>query len=84
MTNHASAAKRLRRDEKMRKINHAKKNKMRTLIKKVIKAKEENSENLKEITREAQSWISKCSKWGIIHHNTASRRVARVFRISGL
>ena len=78
MANHKSAAKRAKQNEVKRLRNRATKSSMKTAIKKAVEAKKEGADNVTELFKHAQSLISKAGKKGVVHKNTASRRVARL------
>lgn len=79
MANHKSAEKRVRQNEKRRKINRANRSKLRTQIKKLRAAialhdKEQGSSLLNPTI----SLIDKAVNKGIIHKNTAARYKSRL------
>ena len=81
MANHKSALKRARQNEVKRVRNKSHKTKAKTAIKAVIKAIAENSqESSREALREAVSVIQRTASKGIIHKNTASRKISRLSR----
>ncbi len=51
---------------------------MKTAIKKVQAAKDEGGENTVELFKAAQSVIAKAAKKGILHKNTAARKISRL------
>lgn len=79
MANHASAQKRIRRNARRADINGARRGRIRTFIKKVElalaagKAKEAE-EALKVAQPEIQRGVAK----GILHKNTAARKMSRL------
>ena len=85
MPNITSAKKRVRQIEKRQKINVARKSDIKTAIKKVLLALEQNNVELaKTLLREAESKISRAKGKGIMHANTAARKVSRLARkVSG-
>lgn len=55
---------------------------MNTAIKKVqTAAAEEGNEDVQELFKSAQSFIAKAGKKGIIHKNTAARKISRLSKI---
>ena len=55
---------------------------MNTTIKKVqAAAQEEGTDNAQELFKAAQSSIAKAAKKGVIHQNTAARKISRLSRI---
>jgi len=78
-----SALKRVRQAEKRRLRNRAVKTTIKTLIKKVEAAV--NSKNREAVQRafiEATRVITSAASKGIIHSNTASRKVSRLARLA--
>jgi len=54
---------------------------MNTTIKKVqAAAQEEGSDNAQELFKAAQSSIAKAAKKGVIHKNTAARKISRLYK----
>ena len=79
MANHKSAEKRIRRNEAKYIINHARKSRISTFIKRVEKAIADNNKKLaKEEFRLAESEIMRGVSKGILHLNTAARRVSKL------
>jgi len=78
LANHKSAAKRAKQNEKRRLRNRSARSAMKTAVKKVLSAKTEKAENTGELLCSAQSIISKAAKKGIIHKNTAARKISRL------
>lgn len=55
---------------------------MNTSIKKVqAAAQEDSNENAQELFKAAQATIAKAAKKGVIHKNTAARKISRLSRI---
>ncbi|TAL26156.1 MAG: 30S ribosomal protein S20 [Nitrospirae bacterium] len=78
-----SAIKRIRQAEKHNLRNSAVRSRMKTLSKKVEEAaaeknKEQLGKLLKETTKAIQSAVSK----GVLHKNTASRKISRLSRLA--
>lgn len=82
MANHASAWKRMRQNVVRRARNVHFKSFVRSRIRKVREAVSSgNSEGVTDLLRQAISAIDSVSSKGIIHSNTASRRVARLSKL---
>jgi small subunit ribosomal protein S20 len=82
MPNHKSALKRLRQDKKRRDRNRYWKSTMRTAIKKVRAAVEENNQEAAKTTlRDATSMIAHVASKGVIHKRTASRKISRLAKL---
>ncbi|MFK5951837.1 MAG: 30S ribosomal protein S20 [Desulfobacterium sp.] len=82
MANHKSALKRAKQSENRRIRNKSTRSAMNTTIKKVqAAAQEEDSDNAQELFKAAQSSIAKAAKKGVIHQNTAARKISRLSRI---
>ncbi|MDM8541099.1 30S ribosomal protein S20 [Desulfococcaceae bacterium HSG7] len=83
MANHKSAVKRARQNEKRRERNKI----VRTGIKNVTKnvrlvaQKKEDSEIVLKTLNNAKSVIDKAAKKGVIHKNTASRKISRLTKL---
>ncbi len=80
MANHKSAAKRAKQNEVRHMRNKSTRSSMKTAVKKVIAAQESKAEDTAELLKGAQSLIAKAAKKGIIHKNTASRKISRLAR----
>ena len=79
MANHASARKRVRRNERRAVINTARRSRIRTFIKKVESAiADGNADNAKDALKVAQPEIQKGVSKGIMHKNTAARKISRL------
>ncbi len=81
MANHKSAIKRARQSEEQRQRNRSRKTRMKSVVRKLeetinAKTKEDAAENLKL----AVSIIEKTASKGVIHKNTASRKISRLAR----
>ncbi len=81
MANHKSAIKRARQSEEQRQRNRSRKTRMKSVVRKLeesINAKTKDSavEDLKM----AVSIIEKTAAKGVIHKNTASRKISRLSR----
>ena len=81
MANHKSAIKRLHQNEKRRLRNRSVKTRMKNTIKMTRAAARGSSAD--EASRQldaAKSIIDKAAKKGVIHKNTAARKIARLSR----
>ena len=75
MANHTSAKKRIRRNARRAAINGARMSRIRTFVKKVEMAIESgDAENARTALRNAQPEIQR----GVLHRNTASRKISRL------
>lgn len=82
MANHASALKRLRQNVKRRARNRYWKSSMRTAIKAVRSAVEENDNPTAQTQlKEAISLIAHVAGKGVIHKKTASRKISRLTKL---
>lgn len=79
MANHASAKKRVRRNARRTEINTARKSRMRTFIKKVEQAVEAgDAATAQQALQQVQPEIHRGIAKGIIHKNTAARKISRL------
>lgn len=80
MANIKSAKKRARQNEKRRVINVARRSTVKTSIKKVMAALEANEapDKVMVLFNEAQAQIARACGKGLLHDNTASRKVSRL------
>jgi small subunit ribosomal protein S20 len=79
MANYPSAKKRIRRDQRRTTINHARISRARTFVRKVEKAIESGDRTLAAAAlREAQPHLMSSVNKGLVHRNTASRRLSRL------
>jgi len=82
LANHKSALKRAKQSENRRLRNKSTKSAMNTTIKKVLAAaQEDGNDNAQELFKNAQSSIAKAAKKGVIHQNTAARKISRLSKI---
>ena len=82
MANHKSALKRAKQSENRRLRNKSTKSAMNTTIKKVqAAAQDEGNDNVQALFKAAQSSIAKAAKKGIIHQNTAARKISRLSKV---
>ena len=79
MAQHKSALKKIRRDAKRVLRNHARIMRMRTFIKKVEKAiTSGNKAEANEALKLAQPEIMRSVSKGVLHRNTAARKMSRL------
>ncbi|MCP4115938.1 MAG: 30S ribosomal protein S20 [Desulfobacteraceae bacterium] len=83
MANHKSAAKRAKQNEVRRIRNKSTRSSMNTAVKKVRIAIENGADNTAELLNSAKSIIAKAAKKGVIHQNTAARKVSRLTKSIG-
>ena len=79
MANHASAKKRIRQTERRNTVNRNRLSRLRTYIKKVEQAIEAgDAAGAKEALKVAQPIIMRGAQKGVLHRNTASRKVSQL------
>ena len=79
MANHSSAKKRIRRNAHRAEVNGARVSRIRTFIKKVETAiASGNAEAAKDALRNAQPEIQRGVSRGVVHRNTAARKISRL------
>lgn len=79
MANHKSAKKMIKVIAKRTLINKMRKSKTRTAIRKLADIiKSGNKENVVLAFRNAESNLHKCVNKGVIHRNTAARKISRL------
>ena len=79
MANHKSAKKRIRRNEAFNEVNNTRRSRIRTFIKKVETAiASGDNDAAREALRVAQPEIQRGVTRGVIHRNTASRKISRL------
>lgn len=79
MANTSSAKKRVRRDERRTEVNRARRSRIRTYVKRVETAIESNDkEAAKAAFVAAEPEIMRGVTRGVLHRNTASRKVSRL------
>lgn len=79
MANHKSAIKRAKQNEKRRLRNKAVKTETKNAVKKVRLAVAENEKDAAvEQLNAAKTVIAKAAKKGVLHRNTASRKISRL------
>ncbi len=80
MANLKSSKKQAIQAEKRRAVNLARRTQVKTAIKKVLTALEKNEDAamLKSLLVEAEAKIARAKNKGLLHANTASRKVSRL------
>lgn len=80
MANIKSAKKKAKQDIVRRDINLARKTSIKNVLKKVLVAleKQEDVAKVKELLKQAESKISRARGKGLLHKNTASRKIGRL------
>ena len=80
MANLKSSKKQAVQAEKRRAVNLARKTQVKTAIKKVLAAleKPEDAATLKSLLADAEAKIARAKSKGVLHANTASRKVSRL------
>lgn len=81
MANHKSAKKRARQSLDKRARNRVVKTKMKNVIKLVRSAEGQDAAEVTKILSQAKSVIDKAAKRGVIHKNTASRKISRLSKL---
>jgi len=82
MPNLKSAKKRVKQSEKRRIINASRKTGLKTAIRKVQDSLERGDaiEDIKKLMVEAESKIARAQGKGVIHRNTAKRKISKLAR----
>jgi small subunit ribosomal protein S20 len=81
MANSAQARKRVRQTERRSTVNRERLSRIRTFVKKVEKAiAEGDKDGAKAALKDAQPELMRGAKVGVLHKNTASRKVSRLAR----
>lgn len=81
MANHKSAIKRARQNEEQRVRNRSRKTRMKNVIRNLDEAIAGKSpEKAAEQLKKAVSVIAKTASQGVVHKNTASRKISRLTR----
>jgi small subunit ribosomal protein S20 len=79
MANTASARKRIRQTQKRTVLNHARKSRMRTFVKKVETAiASGNKQEAAAALQEAQPEMQRAAGKGVVHKNTVARKLSRL------
>ena len=83
MANHKSALKRARQNEEQRVRNKTTRTRVKGVVKDVRKLAADNAgEQLAVELKAAQSEIDKAGKKGVIHKNTAARKISRLAKLA--
>jgi small subunit ribosomal protein S20 len=81
MPNHKSAEKRVRQNEKRRKINRSNRTRVRTSIRNLRSALESgDAAEVKELLPQTIATIDKAVQKGVLHKNAAARHKSRLTR----
>jgi len=82
MPNLPGSAKRMRQSEKRRIMNQARRRDIKTAIKKLERALEDSvsEEQARQMLSEIAAKLARAKSKGVIHRNTAARRLSRVTR----
>ena len=78
MANHKSALKRHRQSLENRDRNRATRSRMKTAVKAAVQAVEAKDENATKILSSAVSIVAKSASKGLLHKNTAARKISRL------
>jgi small subunit ribosomal protein S20 len=79
MAHHKSAEKRIRRNAKRYQINHARKSRIRTFVKKVESAIQRGDKAAaQEALKQAEPELARGVNKGVIHRNTTARKISRL------
>lgn len=80
MANIKSAKKQAKQSLSRRKINLARKSSIKTVLKKVLVALERSEDigKVKELLKDAESKIARARGKGLLHKNTAARKIGRL------
>lgn len=79
MAHHKSAEKRIRRNARRYQINHARKSRMRTFVKKVEAAIQRGDKTAaQEALKQAEPELARGVNKGVIHRNTKARKISRL------
>lgn len=79
MAHHKSAEKRIRRNAKRYQINHARKSRMRTFVKKVEAAIQRGDKAAAQAAlKQAEPELARGVNKGVIHRNTKARKISRL------
>jgi small subunit ribosomal protein S20 len=86
MAHHQSAKKRIRRNARRNAINHARLSRVRTFVKKVETAIGSGDKAAaQEAFKAAQPEVHRGARMGVLHRNTAARKLSRLsLRIKGM
>lgn len=76
MPQHQSAVKRVRQNKKRREHNRKQRKKMRELVKNVLES--QDKEEVEKLFKEAQSYLDRVARRGLIHKNKAAHKKSRM------
>ncbi|RDD63086.1 30S ribosomal protein S20 [Ferruginivarius sediminum] len=80
MAHHKSAKKRIRRNGRRYEINHARKSRIRTFVKNVEAGiAKGDKDGAREALKMAEPELQRGARKGVIHRNTAARKISRLF-----
>jgi small subunit ribosomal protein S20 len=82
VANHKSALKRAGQSQKKRLRNRTVKTRVKNMVKEVRQAASEKSAETGTMFQTAQSTIDKAAKKGVLHKRTASRKIARLAKLT--
>lgn len=80
MANTTSAKKSALQNEKRRQRNLARRTALKTILKKVMNAVEEGAQDTQKLLHDAISKIARAQDKGLLHRNTAARKISRLTR----
>ena len=80
MANIKSAKKRVKQSEKRRQINVARRTSVKTAVRKVLDSLKRGDAigETKKLLRDAESKIARARGKGVLHRNTAARKISRI------
>jgi small subunit ribosomal protein S20 len=79
MAHHKSAQKRIRRNQRRYEINHARKSRIRTYVKKVEMAlANRDPSEARAALRQAEPELQRAVRKGVLHQNAAARKISRL------
>jgi small subunit ribosomal protein S20 len=80
MANLKSAKKRIKQTEKRRLVNLSRKTSFKTAVRKVLDSLKRNDaiDETKKLLREAEAKIARARGKGVLHRNTAIRKISRL------
>ena len=81
MSNHKSAKKRAKQNEVRRMRNRSVKSQVKTAVTKLRALIEKDPESAAKTMQETTSIIAKAAKKGVLHSNTASRKISRLAQL---
>jgi small subunit ribosomal protein S20 len=79
MAHHKSAQKRIRRNQRRYEINHARKSRVRTFVKKVEAAIQRGDKDAaQQALKQAEPELARGVSRGVIHKNVKARKISRL------